>query len=480
MNKSILLLINGFGIEQSDSYNIYDSILMPNLDRLTKDCLFASIKNKYLNYFSGYRNFSIGIDEALTYSLIDNNISNKEYEKNEVLKAIMSDALALKSKVHIICYYENNTTIEHLFTYVRQMLLTPDVKIFIHLVLCQDSLNDYKNMANTLTMINYDLGQRVSIGVISGHNNFNNLLVFKDYIKTMVSEAGEKWKDMNKKVEVLLHSNTIPSNARTFCVTPGFRITNNDQILFFNYNKEDVSKFNKEFGIQKYVKLDLNTIKYYSLFPTINDQNIPYMYNYAVSSTYAVNSLKSINAKCLLLDKKDNINEINYLFMGLRNESDALLTFMQTDNGFLYNETQILNIIKKYPQELIIINYELDSCKTIEEIKERLSKIDLIISSLDKLVQSGITLFISSLYGIEKELYNAKHELCKVNFSQRVPLVIDSTKYPKAQYAINDGTLHDLSNSIYKSINNSYKVSGILGKKSSFFSFLYKKPKEVK
>ena len=36
MKKNILLLINGFGIEQSDSVNVYNEKLMPNMDRLTK------------------------------------------------------------------------------------------------------------------------------------------------------------------------------------------------------------------------------------------------------------------------------------------------------------------------------------------------------------------------------------------------------------------------------------------------------------
>ena len=42
MKKNILLLINGFGIEQADSVNVYDEKLMPNMDRLTKEKLFAS------------------------------------------------------------------------------------------------------------------------------------------------------------------------------------------------------------------------------------------------------------------------------------------------------------------------------------------------------------------------------------------------------------------------------------------------------
>ena len=43
MKKNILLLINGFGIEQADSYNVYSKEVMPNLDKLTTDGVFTNI-----------------------------------------------------------------------------------------------------------------------------------------------------------------------------------------------------------------------------------------------------------------------------------------------------------------------------------------------------------------------------------------------------------------------------------------------------
>ena len=41
------------------------------------------------------------------------------------------------------------------------------------------------------------------------------------------------------------------------------------------------------------------------------------MYNYAVASSYTLNSLKSINAKCLVFDLKDKCPFINYYLTGL-------------------------------------------------------------------------------------------------------------------------------------------------------------------
>ncbi len=88
MKKNILLLINGFGVEQADSVAVYSKELMPNLDKLTSIGIFGTIGSDDLDYKSGYRKFSIGISEALTYSIVNNDISADGYKKNQLLNFI--------------------------------------------------------------------------------------------------------------------------------------------------------------------------------------------------------------------------------------------------------------------------------------------------------------------------------------------------------------------------------------------------------
>ena len=86
-------------------------------------------------------------------------------------------------------------------------------------------------------------------------------------------------------------------------------------------------------------------------------------------------------------------------------------------------------------------------------------------------------MFITSLYGLERMMYNSKQELLKINFSGRVPLVIDDDEINLAEYTINEGNLFDLCNSILWDINKNYETVGLIKRKSKLFSFLYKKPK---
>ena len=479
MKKNILLLINGFGIEQADSVNVYDEKLMPNMDRLTKEKLFASLASKDLDYKDGYRKFSIGINESLTYSIVENSLSNDSYKNNQLLKYIESKTNMGENRLHIFCYWENDRTVSQLATFLKEIVLYTNHMIYVHLILCQLSLTVYKSVERSLTLLNYELGNTVKIGIVTGESNLDNILIFRDVIKTFVTEAGEKWKDLTKKVDVLKQTKT--NRTRTFAVNTGFAINPGDQVFFFNYSNVDVNKFMTELENQKYRQLDTTRIDYYSLFPVKSNKKIPFMYNYAVSSTYTASALKTIGAKCLLIDLKEKCPYINYYLTGLRNNIDENIKYMASDSGFIYEPNQLLQIINTSNCELIIVNYEIDTCKLVDDIANRLSKIDVVIGELDKLVQENkITLFISSLYGIEKEMYNSKHEVGKVNFSVRVPLVVDDYYFNKTSYTLNEGTVYDLANTIYKNINSKYNIDGLIKKKSNLLSFFYKKPKKVK
>ena len=473
MKRNILLLINGFGVEQRDSYNVYSENLMPNLDKLTKTCMFSSISSNDLDYITAYRTFSIGINEALTYSVVNNAINNECYKKNDLFKYLISQLNTISTRLHIICYWDNDTTIYQLITYLRELTTLTKVGIYVHLIMNQKSLNDYRNIEKNLNSLNYEIGNNVKIGIIGGADN--NLL-YKDFNKMLVAESGEKWKDITKKVSTLYDTRTIPSQTRVFALNDGFALNDNDSILFFNYSNINVTPYTKELIEQRLRQLNLGTIKFYSLFPVKSENvNIPHLYDYAVSSTYTLNSLKSIGAKCMVMAKKDYCININNYLTGLRNIFDNDLKYMPTDNGFIYDGPTLLNVISSLKEELVIVNFEIDDCKTVEEIKDRLYRIDSVIGTIYGYTsQNNMGLFISSLYGLERQMYNVKHELCKINFSTRVPVVVADASITKKNYIITEGNVYDLANSVYKNINSQYKIEGIVQKKKGLLSIFKK------
>ena len=481
MKKNILLLINGFGIEKAGSYNVYSASLMPDMDRLTKEKIFTSIPNNFFDYKSAYRYFSMGVKDALTYNLVDNYISKNEHQSNQLIRYITNEVNKYKSRLHIFCYWDSERTLEHLVSYLKVITSQTSSIIYLHIVLCQKSMGDYKDIDKSFQALNYELGNNIKIGVVTGEENMTQVLPARDLVKCFITEYGEKWKDLSRKVNVFIQTKTVPCKARTFSVNSGYMFQDNDQILIFNYNNVDFSMIMKELKAQKYRQLNLDTVKFYSLFPVRSEEKIPFMYNYAVASSYMLASLKSINAKCLVMDKKDNCAYINYYLTGLRNNVDDALKYYPTDDGFNYDPNKVIEIINSYDKELYIINYEIDSCKSVDEMSEKLKKIDAVIGALDRFIrEKNYALFVTSFYGVEKDLYNSKQELCKINFSGRSPLIIDDNEISGANYTVDEGGLYDLCNSIIWNINKSYKLPGILRKRTSLLSFLYKKPKEDK
>ena len=485
MNKSILMLINGFGVEKAGSYSIYRPELVPNFEKLRSERMFTTIKNTYLDYRNAYRNFSMGIDDALTYNLVENNIFKNEFQTNQMMQYIIQQVNKdEKCKLHVICYWDGERTAGQVATYVKeiQTKVHSTNKILIHLILCQKSLEDYQYIERNLVTLGYELGPNVRIGFITGEENLTDYNGMKEITKTFVTEYGEKYKELNKKIATQVQMKIPPSKTRTFACNYGFGIQDNDKIMFFNYSNVDVNKIRQELREQKYRQFSESTIEYFSLFPVKCETQIPFIYNYAVASSYMLDSIKKANIKCIVFDVKEKCPYINYYLTGLRNSVDENLKYMPTDDGFIYNKDLLLqNLENQKDKDLIIINYDISKSKTIEELKDNLHKIDEMAGVLDAYTQEHKYGFIiTSLYGFQRDMYNEKRELCAINFSGKVPVIISNPNIAKADYTLDTGSLYDICNTSLKFINPDYPEEGILKKKSTLFSFLNKLPMKGK
>ncbi len=483
MKKNVLLLINGFGVETAQSASIYSKELMPNLDKLTFDGAFLQLKNDFLEYKAAYRNFSMGINDPLTYTLVENSIFAMEPTSNKLLKYLENQLNTHEgSKLHIVCYWDSDKTIEHLGTYVKEIMthLNPNIHIIIHVVLCQQSILEYKYIERGLSTISYEFGNSVKLGVVTGENNLSDKVAYQEIVKELMTEYGEKWKDVVKKVQVLTKEKTPPCNVRTFAGGYGFRLEDNDQILFFNYSTVDLTQFNNGIRNQKFRSINYDSLQYYSLFPLKCDGvQVPFMYNFAVSSNCTTANLTKIGASCIVFEEKDKCSYINYFLCGLKNEVNENIKFLPTDDGFIYDPDKLVSNIKAQNKELTIINYDITKAKTVEELKETLGKIDIAIGAVDKYCRENkIGLFITSFYGMSTEMYNAKQELCVIDFYGKVPLIIYDEDLKLSEYSIDDGPLYELGNTLLWNINHSYDDMGLVKKKLKLFSFLSKKPKK--
>lgn len=474
--KTVLFLINGLGLEKNIPSTNNDK-LMPNFDILKKEYISGILKSDANNYQEGYRNISLDINEPYSYSIVNDYINNGDLLKNRTILDIKKKLEERKSKLQIFCFIDKSPIIVDNLKYFLN-LINPlkDKSIFLHLVLTNNSIEEYKDIINISNRIYIELKELATIGMILGQDYISNNqkdfdLVF--FVKTLVSEVGDRWQTFKTKLEMCYDAKQIPYLVKPFVVNTGFSLDKNDLLMFFNYNDVNHTNFLNTIKKNNYGK-DPNNIDFYSLFPVTNTEDISYLLNYHFSSKSLASSIKELDFKTLVLANKNQINVINYYLNGLQNISNPKINYIEFDN-YIYKHDKLLNIINTYGYELMIINYNIDNVNTIEELKERLHSIDIMIGNVyqnSKL--NNYNIVISSLYGVNRGLNNEQGEKCNILFKGQVPLVYVNNVITKKDYLIKNGTINDLMKICYKSINESYQGCTVIVKKN-FFERLFSK-----
>ena len=450
MKKVVLFLINGFGIEQKDSFSVYKSELVPNLDKMTREEMFNSLETSDYNFIDGFRTFSIESKESLTYNLLDK-FSFKLNENpnfNEYLNQINEE-----EKIHVFCTLNNSKTIEHL----KNILYIMKKNIILHIILDSEDTKDYLNIEKLITKITFDI-KSIKIGSIVGRNNLNN----QDYVKMLGNGVGEKWTEYSKKLTSLENLKIPPIDAKGFYINEEFVIKTNNPILFINYDEFDVTTFTTLLG-------NIYKGKIYSMF-SLKGINYP-LFSYPTANKSLVEDLKSIEAKAVIIG--DNINQVNYFANGLNNVNDQHLLFMKSD--YLFDKSTLPTVIKDERFNLVILNYSIENCTTLEELNNALKNIDDMIPVVKDLCVSNKYYFVlSSLFGIKKEILVDQYIKKIVNFSSKVPIFVVEENIKKDKYTIGSSDVIGLKKTCLKLMNPNYKGSGLIHGKS-FLSKLLKK-----
>lgn len=475
--KTILLLINGFGVEKKESYSIYDQSLMPTFDSLTKTALFQTIESKVNNYFDGYRNMSLDINELYNYSLLNEDIDNKTFVNNQILINLKNDFYNRNGTLHFFCLVDTSLKIaDHLKETLKFLNSNRDKKIVLHFIISSTNILDYKKLTEVFSKINIEISDYATIGFILGLSSIDNNAKQVDvnfFFKMFITKVGEKWQSFTQKFDVLYGTKVIPRDTKPFIVNTKFSLEPNDTFFFFNYDTLNLTNFintlsNIRFGEKT------NSFAYYSLFPLTSNKQIPHLYEARSPKVSLVNDLNTINAKCLVLCKKEQVGVINYFANGLKNEISPNLSFVDI-LPYQDNPDMIKDIVNKFNQDLIIIDYEIDEFTKTSDLKNKLQTIDKVVEKLlQNMDGSKYSLVISSLFGMSKTMLNEKNHICQVIFSGQVPFIFVDDFITKKDYLIAPGSINDILKSCYKNIDRTSKFDSIVEKRNILHRLFFK------
>lgn len=480
MNKAVLFLINGLGIEKKDSCNIYSSDIMPNFDNLTKSPFFTTVSAPANNIIDAYKYFSIGTMEPLEQPFFKNVLDNEELTKNEKFNQLQKEVFNCNGKIHLFCFLNDDKVIDSIKSFIKVLDPNELKKFYIHFVLTHESDKDFYQISKILDKYQYALSKNIERAMVIGKNviqNNDKITDLNEYVRILYNGVGEKWKDVDSKLNALFGVHANPSDTKGFYINDGLTISNDDLFIIFNYENYDFSLLENAIlnpPIYLNVQNSISHFNAYSLFPMKNTQTIKPLYENIISDISISKAMEQIGGTALVLIDKENVNMVNFMANGLTNNSNSHVKYVLTDNGITYLNQQMTTLINDPTYQLIIINHSIDNIDDINQMKEQLTKIDSNLQMIVKICEDKVPLIVSSLYGLKKEINIDFNKKDLVNFNGKVPAIIIDSKINSKKSAVTSGDTYSLFSTCLKFIKPELRVPSLIRQKSFLESVIKK------
>ena len=173
MKKSIIFLINGLGIERQGSYSIAIDQCMPNLAKTKETSYYTSAVINSFEYRTAYEYFFIGDSYQKELEYIKNNFIETDLTANQNFQLFKNQLTNASKKIHIFVEPKGDKIIDEINDFIGKLELTTNKEIYLHLILPQQTLEEYSKLINIVNFIKYHLHQNTTLGFIIG----------KDFIK---------------------------------------------------------------------------------------------------------------------------------------------------------------------------------------------------------------------------------------------------------------------------------------------------------
>ena len=471
MKKSIIFLINGLGIEKPGSYSISLDQDMPNLCRTKETSFFTTAITNSLEYRSAYQQFFMGDTYKMELDYIKENILNNNLVNNPVYQSFASNVSNQEAKLHIFLEPTTERVVEQINDLVSNLNLPKNKKVYIHLLLPQLTVNDYNKLTEIINYIKYHIDERINVGFVIGKEYLSEKLTVdekKQMCKLLFYCSAERWIRTEEKLQSLKEQNIIPCKAAGFCANNDCYIQNNDTILFFNTRREDYDKFITSIygNAQEVIKNAPINIPVYSLLKLYSQYNIN---SFAENINYEnslSNNLQKYNKKALILTNREHVNLINFYANGLNQVNNPNIVFMILDES-LYDYNTVVNIIDNSDYDLIIFDYFMDTSSTINNLKIGLRNIDKVLGNVVVCSENKHSLFITSLFGLKKELPLADYNSEKVllDYEMQIPIFFFDYTYPASKYSLFPGDTNLILSSALWCLTNDPHIESLIRQK---------------
>ena len=449
--KTVLFLMNGFGIEANKSFEVYSKELMPTFEKLITAYPFKLLhasgefignnEGEASNFKDGYYNFSTFGNKITKYDTLKKKFDNNEFLTNPVVNNSIEIALKNESRLHVMFSLGNKVNkdrYEQLNAYLELAKSKGIKEVYMHLILGDSSIKDLRiankciNEFKLRVLRFYSFAKIASICgnkyVRDGDQND-----IANFYRMMVSGVGEVWTDYAGTIEKKFNQGLSDDSINGFITIRENLLRNGDSLFMFTYGNN--------IGV-KFLTVLLNPKKY---FPT---SNVPEDIN--VSALFRVNTLDQIphafedemvedyffkeipeDKKILVMGTKDRISYITKTLNGDRAEFKGNLSVWPIEDKskrFEVISQYLAAYIKQDAYDLIIVDcqlYEPDTDeRTIAQIQKNLKELDKCINiAYTQIMEKGYRLIVSSLYGI-RATFRLTQTMELVDLSNKTPFLL--------------------------------------------------------
>ena len=462
MKKSIIFLINGLGIEKPGSYSIAIDQCMPNLSRLKETSYFTTAFTNSLEYKSAYQQFFLGDTYANEIEFIKNNVLGEELVNNQTYQNIYNTIKNTSGKIHVFIDPTNEKVVDLINELCTKLEIPNSRQVYLHLLLSHQSVSEYKKIINIVDYIKFNINTNITVGFVFGKEfmtDNNNKLLMSEMRKILFFCSCERWTNTEDKFNSLMQDNIPPCKAPGFCATNSCFIENGDVILFFNTRRDNFDDFINAIytNAPEVYKTEEYKLPMFALIQLYSKFQISFICE-KINNVLARNEKKAL----ILTDAK-HLELVNFDANGLEVINNPRIQFMILDNN-LQNKEVLENIIDKTDYDIIIFDYHMNVSKTIEELKNGLSEMDIVLGLLGPICENRHSLFISSLFGLKKTLPLAEYntENVTLNYEDQIPIFFYDYTFPRSKFKLRPGETNNILSSAVKIVTGDPNVESLI------------------
>lgn len=449
--KSVLFLMNGFGIEVPRSFNMYKASLMPSLAKISNYYPFASVfasgtevglnKGQLSSFKVGYSVFSAFGKPDKKLDVIQAKMDDTSFYSSPVVSQAIEYALKNKSKLHILFSIGERTEelqMQQLKTFCTYAQRRGVSEINLHIFLGDNSVKGMKVSAPYLKNLKYHIVANIPncrIVSIAGRKYLTDAK--KDeviaYYRMIVSGVGEVWSNYEETLDKKYEGKEDDDNMGAFLTVRENIIKSYDSVLSFNYDNGLGAEY---FDIIQHPETYFPVGKFptnvlvQSLFEVDGNPNVKYGFESNLPDNYFFKNIPA-DKKVLLIADQDRIGYISKCLNGFRDvfptnisvwpiadKSKRFELLAQYMNGYINQGTYDLIIA-----DCDLYNEKYDK-RTIEQLSNNMAMLDKCLNvAYSRCMENDYTLYATSLYGIKTKLFLTKTDE-QIDFSQKTPLII--------------------------------------------------------